>query len=136
MCFRHGGVDGHELRVVGLACRDGPRRADLGLHVRDEDVGEDAVAVFVGEDRVRVVLLGGGGLIHVDRVDGGADAGWHFSGYGVVRRGNVLGSPDVGYIVELGDHAVPMLGTAEAVGLVHLRAEMAEDDNSGVIWTT
>ena len=44
------------------------------------------------------------------------------------------GLPDVGYIVELGDDAVPVVGPSKTVLFVHLGREVAEDDDGGRVW--
>ena len=38
-------------------------------------------------------------------------------------------------MVELSDDTVPVVGSCEAMGLVHLWAEMAEDEDSWLVWT-
>jgi hypothetical protein len=56
------------------------------------------------------------GVLHIFGEDGGFDA-------------------DVRYIVKLGNDAVPVVGSCEAMSLVHLWAEMAENEDSWLIWT-
>jgi hypothetical protein len=106
----------HGDRIKGVSVSDRPSCTNLCLHVGDEYVGDKVVTGHTGENGVDVVLVDRVGVLHVFREHGGFDA-------------------DVWYIVELGDDTVPVVGSGEAMGLVYLWAEMAEKEDSWLVWT-
>lgn len=105
----------HGNRIKGVSVSDRPSCTNLCLHIGNEYFGDKVVTCHAGENGVDVVLVDGVGVLHVFREDGGFDA-------------------DVRYIVELGDDTVPVVGSCEAMGLVHLWAEMAEKEDSWLVW--
>jgi len=101
--------------IKGIAVSDRPRCTNLCLHVGDEYVGDKVVACHAGENGVDVVLVDRGGVLHIIREDSRFDA-------------------DVGYVVELGDDTVPVVGSCKAVGFMYFWAEMAEKKDSWLVW--
>ena len=105
------GILGWRLRGEGV-----PGVADLGLEVGDENVADEFVAEWAGEDGVDVVLGDGMRVFHVGWVEGGFDG-------------------DVGEVVELGNAAVPVVRTVKEVCFVDLRTEVAQKEDCRGVWT-
>jgi len=103
-------------RVKSVSVRDRPSCTNLGLKVGDEYVGDKVVPCDTGKNGVDLVLVDRVGIFHIFGEDGGFDA-------------------DVRYIVKLGNDAVPVVGSCKAMGLVDLGAEMAQNEDSWLVWT-
>jgi hypothetical protein len=95
-------------------CNSIPSSTDLGLEIRNEDVVHDFMTQRTGEDGVDVVLVDRALIVHVGVVEDRLDA-------------------DVWYIIKLGNWGVPMIRPSEAIGLLHLRAEVTEEEDGGII---
>ena len=93
----------HRNGIKGIRVSDRPCCTNFCLHVGDEYV----VACHARQNGVDVVPVDKGGALHIFREDSGFDA-------------------DVGYVVELGNDTVPVVGSRQAMDVMHLLAEMDE----------